>query len=156
MQQKYNHEDIVNIQNALWVLYKDFLADKDLSRYKDRADALVNEYEGQMKVFAYNLVSVWLPVIDGFAEDFRDGRDTELREAEIKYIQNDVWMMYKQFCSLRSVKEYTRNAGSLAYKFSGRKICSYCVDLILAWVPVINGLAEEFRRGVKWRADDGK
>ena len=71
MQEKL--EDIKNIQNTLWRIYKDFLEDHKVKDYTDKAAALVHQYSGNkdMMLFAQTLILSWTPVINGLAADFR-------------------------------------------------------------------------------------
>ncbi len=75
MQEKL--EDIKNIQNTLWRIYKEFLEDHKVKDYTDKAAALVHEYNGKknMMLFAQTLVLSWVPIINGLAEDFKNNRN---------------------------------------------------------------------------------
>ena len=75
MQEKI--EDIKNIQNTLWRIYKEFLEDKSVKGYTNKAAALVYEYDGKkdMMLFAQTLILSWVPVINELAADFRNGGD---------------------------------------------------------------------------------
>lgn len=66
-------EDIKNIQNTLWRIYKEFLEDHKVKAYTDKAAALVHEYDGKkdMMLFAQTLILSWVPVINSLAADFR-------------------------------------------------------------------------------------
>lgn len=77
MQEKI--EDIKNIQNTLWRIYKEFLEDKSVKGYTDKSAALVHEYDGKkdMMLFAQTLILSWVPVINGLAADFRNGGDAK-------------------------------------------------------------------------------
>ena len=67
-------EDIKHIQNTLWSIYKDFLSDHDVRKYTQKASGLVHEYDGnkEMLLFCQNLVITWTPIINTFAEEFRN------------------------------------------------------------------------------------
>lgn len=71
MQEKI--EDIKNIQNTLWRIYKEFLKDHKVKDYTDKAAALVRQYDGKkdMMLFAQTLILSWVPVINSLAADFR-------------------------------------------------------------------------------------
>lgn len=73
MQEKL--EDIKNIQNTLWKIYKEFLVDHKVKDYTDKAATLVHQYSGKkdMRTFAENLIISWSPVINGLAADFKNG-----------------------------------------------------------------------------------
>jgi len=64
-----------HIQNTLWRIYKEFLADHKVKAYTDKAAALVHEYDGKkdMMLFAQTLILSWTPIINGLAEEFRNG-----------------------------------------------------------------------------------
>lgn len=77
MQEKI--EDIKNIQNTLWRIYKEFLEDHKVKAYTDKVAALVHEYDGKkdMMLFAQTLILSWVPIINALAKDFRNGADSE-------------------------------------------------------------------------------
>lgn len=72
-------EDIKNIQNTLWRIYKEFLEDHKVKAYTDKAAALVRQYDGKkdMMLFAQTLILSWVPIINALAEDFRNGVDSK-------------------------------------------------------------------------------
>lgn len=59
-------EEIKDIQNSLWKIYKNFLDDHDVQNYTRKAAAIARKYEGnrQMHSFCQNLVITWAPVIN--------------------------------------------------------------------------------------------
>lgn len=68
-------EDIKHIQNALWAMYKEFLADHSVREWTLKGEALVHEYAGKkIRSFCENQLITWTPVINGLAEEFRDGK----------------------------------------------------------------------------------
>lgn len=70
-------------------------------------------------------------------------------ENEIKYIQNTLWSIYKEFLQHHSVREYSRKASELVHKFDGNKeMLLFCQNLIISWTPIINKLAEQYREGM--------
>lgn len=65
----------------------------------------------------------------------------------VKYIQNTLWKIYKEFLDDRNVKEYTRKASELVHLYDGNKeMLLFCQNLIITWTPIINSLAEDFRK----------
>ena len=79
MQEKIEerHKEISHIQNTVWSMYKDFLADHDMAAYNRRMGELTKEYydksDMQMLSFCQNILISWCPVINEFAEKFRKG-----------------------------------------------------------------------------------
>lgn len=147
MQEKI--EDIRQIQISLWGMYKDFLADKDSGRYKDRADSFLNACKEPLKYFCRNLVTTWTAVVYGLAEDFSNGCDVGEKTNCIKHIQNTVWAMYKAFLSDHDMAAYNRKAGELSKEYYDKgdtQLLSFCQNILISWCPVINGFAEEFRK----------
>ena len=68
-------------------------------------------------------------------------------ENDIKYIQNTLWGIYKEFLIDHSVREYTRKASELVHKYDGNKeMLLFCQNLIICWTPVINRMAEVYRK----------
>ncbi len=147
MQEKI--DDIKNIQQSMWEMYKDFLANKDLDRYKACSRVFMDEHVGILKYFCSNLVNTWLPAIDGLAKDFRNNHDVKAKTDHIKYIQNTVWKMYKDFLADHDMREYNRKMGELAKEYQNKgdgQLLSFCQNILISWAPVINALAEEFRK----------
>lgn len=65
-------EDIKNIQNTLWGMYKSFLADHSVKEWTRKGEALAHEYDGkEIRTFCENLLFTWTPVINTLAEKFR-------------------------------------------------------------------------------------
>lgn len=148
MQEKI--EDIKHIQYSLWGMYKDFLADKDSDRYKDRTNAFLNDYKESLKYFCRNLIITWTAIVDGLAEDFRNGCDVEEKTDCIKHIQNSIWTMYKDFLSDHDMVAYNRKMGELTNLYADKgdkQLLSFCQDVFISWCPIINEFAEEFRKG---------
>lgn len=78
MQEKIEerHKKILHIQNAIWEMYKDFLSDHDMAAYNRKMGELTKEYydkgDKQMLSFCQDVLISWCPVINGFAEEFRN------------------------------------------------------------------------------------
>lgn len=74
MQEKI--EDIKHIQNTVWAMYKDFLADHDMGKYNQKMGELVREYQDKgdraILCFCQNILISWGSIINGFAEEFRN------------------------------------------------------------------------------------
>ena len=68
-------------------------------------------------------------------------------ENDIKFIQNTIWSMYKEYQSTHDMKMYNQQAEKLCRKYEGQPILgSFCANLIISWAPVINKMAEEYRK----------
>lgn len=72
-------------------------------------------------------------------------------EDDIKFIQNTLWAMYKEYQSTHDMKLYNRHAERLCEKYKCQPIIvNFCINLIISWAPIINALAEQYREdGVK-------
>lgn len=72
-------EDIKHIQNTVWAMYKDFLSDHDMAAYNRRMGGLAKEYadKGDQRLlsFCQNILISWAPIINEFAEEFRNDED---------------------------------------------------------------------------------
>ncbi len=71
------------------------------------------------------------------------------KEDDIRYIQNMVWKMYKDFLGDHGVAEYQRKGIELIGRYQekgDRLLAVFCYDLVFVWSPIINLFAEEFRR----------
>lgn len=69
-------------------------------------------------------------------------------ENDIKFIQNTLWVMWKEFQATHSVKKYTEQAICLVHKYDGqRDLQCFVQNLVICWTPIINQMAEEYRRG---------
>lgn len=68
-------DEVKNIQNTLWAMYKEYLLTHDMVNYNAQAEELCNKYHGQpiLGSFCTNLVISWAPVINQLAEDYRNG-----------------------------------------------------------------------------------
>lgn len=68
------HKEIVRIQNAVWGLYREFLADQDMGKYNRGKDELAKGYQDKgdrlLFEFCQNLLIDWSPVMNSFAVDF--------------------------------------------------------------------------------------
>lgn len=148
---KEKQEDIEDIQKALWRTYKEFYEiSHDPGKWRNAAETLINEYDGEMEQFSKNLVSSWETVIYDISEDFRCARDTKEKFDCVKHIQNTLWRIYKEFLEDKDhkVKDYTDKAAALVHKYSGNKdMKQFSENIIISWIPVINGLAADFRKG---------
>lgn len=70
-------------------------------------------------------------------------------ENDIKYIQNTLWVIYKEFLLDFNVREYTRKASELVHRYDGNKeMLLFSQNLVICWTPIINRLAENHRNGV--------
>ena len=69
---------------------------------------------------------------------------------EIKYIQNTLWSMWKEFQTTFSVKTYTDQAMQLVHRYDGqRELQCFVQNLVICWTPIINQIAEEHRKEVQ-------
>lgn len=59
-------EDIKNIQNGFWKIYKKFISDKNMREYNKSVKELVMEYRGDEFLFPFcqNLAITWAPIIN--------------------------------------------------------------------------------------------
>ncbi len=59
------HEKIVDIQNAFWKAYKDFLKDMDVKQYEQSVNALFEKYRNDkpMAQFCEDLIKAWVPIV---------------------------------------------------------------------------------------------
>ncbi len=74
---------------------------------------------------------------------------------EIKYIQNTLWAMYKEFISTHNVKKYTDQATELCKKYKERpELLSFCQNLVVTWTPIINLLAQQHRSQIGGDTDE--
>lgn len=82
MQEKIEerHKEISHIQNTIWAMYKDFLADHDMKKWNDGMGSLTKEYaekgDKQLLTFVQWSLITWCPIISGFSEEFR-GKQNE-------------------------------------------------------------------------------
>lgn len=81
MQEKIEerHKEITHIQNTIWAAYKDFLVDQNVKAYTRKISLLTKKYHEKgdllLKYFAENEAITWCPVINEFAEEFRNSPD---------------------------------------------------------------------------------
>lgn len=143
-------EEIRHIQYTLWEMYKNFDGSRHgLEEYLGRAYALVAGCSKELQCFSRNLVSVWLPVIEGMEGDSRDGKDARAKADGIRHIQNTTWAMYMDFLADHDLREYSRKMRGLAveyYRRGDRQLLDFCQCLLISWVPVICAIANEYRR----------
>ena len=74
----------------------------------------------------------------------------EERHKEITHIQNTIWAMYKDFLSDHDMTAYNRKMGELTKEYYDKKdkqMLYFCQNILISWCPIINGFAEEFRKG---------
>lgn len=59
-------EDVKNIQNGFWGLYKQFVKNKDMTEYNKNVKELVEKYKGDEFLFPFcqNLAISWAPIIN--------------------------------------------------------------------------------------------
>lgn len=70
---------------------------------------------------------------------------------DIKYIQNTIWTMYKDYLSNHDMAAYNRKVEELSKEYCNKgdkQLLSFCQNLLISWAPVINAFAEEFKKGV--------
>lgn len=149
MQEKIG--DIERIQSVLWRAYKDFLDDRDQNRYKARADALVCTSVGNVQLFCSSLVIAWAPMIEELSWNFKNRINTKKKEICIKHIQNTLWASYQSFLEDHDMGGYNRRMERLAKEYCAkgdRQLLVFCQWLLIAWCPIINGFAGEFRNGI--------
>lgn len=78
MQEKIEerHKEISHIQNTIWAAYKDFLSDQNVKAYTKKMSLLTKKYQDMgdslLTSFAENEAITWSPVINKFAEEFRN------------------------------------------------------------------------------------
>lgn len=66
---------------------------------------------------------------------------------DIKYIQNTLWSIYKDFLQDHDIREYTSKAAELVHKYKDKHdMMLFCQNLIITWTPVLNGLNADFIR----------
>ena len=67
------NEDIKNIYNKFWIMYKTFLADHDVSAYNKSLSELHEEHENnrQMLLFCQTIAIAWAPVINQLMDEYR-------------------------------------------------------------------------------------
>ena len=60
------HDAIKDIQNTLWMMYKDISTSGDMTAYNRQAKELVNKYSDydDMCRFCQNMIITWAPVIN--------------------------------------------------------------------------------------------
>lgn len=60
-------------------------------------------------------------------------------EANIKFIQNAIWNIYKQFLEDLSVPDFTKKCADMVNKFPmGSLERNFCTNLVLTYTPVVN------------------
>ena len=71
-----------------------------------------------------------------------------IRNDDIKYIQNTLWAMYKVFSENHNMAEYNKQAQELCRKYrNDAKMLPFCQNLIITWAPIINGMMEAYKEG---------
>lgn len=67
---------------------------------------------------------------------------------DIKYIQNTLWVMYKDFSVDFNMRKYSEQAADLCKRYKDNPLMlNFCQNLVITWTPVINTMAEEHREG---------
>lgn len=72
------------------------------------------------------------------------------RHKEISHIQNTIWALYKGYLTDHDMKKWNDGIISLAKEYvdkGDQKLLTFVRWLVITWCPIINGLAEEFRKG---------
>ena len=60
-------------------------------------------------------------------------------EHDIKYIQNYIWDMYKDFNKELNVTDYENRAKALCEKYKDNQLLlNFCQNMFVSWTPVIN------------------
>lgn len=58
---------------------------------------------------------------------------------DIKYIQNYIWDMYKDFDKDLNIIKFQNRAEELCKKYKNNQLLlNFCQNLIISWTPVIN------------------
>lgn len=67
------HDAIKDIQNTIWVMYKEVEKTGNAKAYTDQAKELCKKYKErpELLVFCQNLVITWTPIINLLAEQHR-------------------------------------------------------------------------------------
>ena len=138
---------IEEINKSMWTAYKEYLSTKDKKSYQKSVSGLESRYDSELKWFCRNLSSAWNTVIDLMEQKTENGTDVEQTHVCIMDIQNSVWAVYREFLNGHQVPEYTEKSAALVEKYKNNKdMMLFAQILIMAWVPVINGIAEDFRK----------
>lgn len=60
-------------------------------------------------------------------------------EENIKFIQNSIWNIYKQFLDDKKVDDFTKKCSAMVDKFiAGSLEHSFCQNLVLTYTPIVN------------------
>lgn len=79
------------------------------------------------------------------------------RDDEIKYIQNYIWKMYKDYLDTHDMPEYNRKMGELVKRYHDKKdklLMHFCQNLLISWCPVITEYAKEHWDSEKEKEND--
>ncbi len=71
------------------------------------------------------------------------------RYNEITHIQNTIWKMYKDFLEDHDMRKYNQGMKELVEEYcekDDQQLLAFCQWSFITWAPVINGLAEYFRK----------
>lgn len=66
---------------------------------------------------------------------------------DIKYIQNTIWGMYKDFLLDHSMKKWNDGMQNLVSKYVDKgdaQLFSFVQNLLITWSPIIAGFSKEF------------
>lgn len=69
---------------------------------------------------------------------------------DIKHIQNTIWAMYKDFLVNHDMKKWNEEIGKLTKEYADKgdeQLLTFVRWSLITWCPIINGFAEEFRKG---------
>ena len=75
--------------------------------------------------------------------------EIKIKHNEITHIQNTIWAMYKDFLEDHDMKKYNQRMKELAGEYCDKgdqQLLTFCQHSLITWTPVINGLAEYFRK----------
>ena len=65
---------------------------------------------------------------------------------DIKYIQNTLWMMYKEFENDFDMKKYNDQAINLCRRYKEEPVMlNFCQNLTISWAPIINEMGRKHR-----------
>ena len=76
-----------------------------------------------------------------------NGCNNTTMDNDIKCIQNTLWIIYKEFQEKHDIKRYTEQAAALCKLYEKNPfMLNFCRNLVVSWTPVINALAEKYRK----------
>lgn len=130
------HEKIIDIQNSFWKAYKDFGKSRDMEEYNKDIDVILRKYQFNrpMLQFCQTLGATWTSVVN----EFGDGMHEKIMD-----IQNSFWKAYTDFCKSLDMAKYNEDIDVIFHKYRfDPPMPQFCLNLIFAWAPVVNGLKE--------------